>query len=108
MQLQRKTIALNFEGINQDEIRRCYETIRVMLEQGVFQVKRGSVTLSFDHRGDLRDIDFHLKKWKADQPDTPMIKIFESVKMEIVGLPQTIRSDFSNEWTPDEKAMMRK
>mgnify|MGYP001600519485 CR=1 FL=1 len=108
MQLSKKIISLTFDGINQDEIQRIRDIIQVLLKNHVFEIRRGTAELSFDHESRLRDITFHTKVYKSDQPDVPSVKIFESVKMEIVGLPQTIRSDFSNEWTPDEKAMMRK
>lgn len=111
MNLQKRVISLNFEGISQEEVRRCYDIIRILLEQGVFQIRRGSATLSFDHQGQLRDIDIHVKQWKSDQPNVSQVKVFQSVRLEIAGLPQTIRSyqdEWSNDWTPQEKALLRK
>ena len=108
MELKKRTISIALEGINQNELLRCKRIFETLLKHNILSLKRATAELSFDHQGELRNITFHTTVFKSDQPDIPSVRIFESVKMEIVGLPQTIRSDFSNEWTPDEKAMMRK
>ncbi len=59
-------IEILLEGASLKETERVRSIIHKMIEQGVFGIRRGRATLSFDHNGILGRIDMDIQKWSRD------------------------------------------
>ena len=76
------TITLKLEGITFEETERIREMIHILISQGVFHVKNGTATLSFDRDALLQDIEIRYKRWKRDKP-SDFANPYKNVKIEL-------------------------
>lgn len=64
--LERGQVHFNFENASQEQVERFREIVMNLFESGGFDVRSGSVTMHFDHEGDLREIETNTKKkWRT-------------------------------------------
>ena len=76
-------ITIKLEDVTFQETERCRKVIHQLFEQGVFNMRRGDVVLSFDERGELGSIKFDFVKWRKDKPDVE-IKRLEQFMVEML------------------------
>ena len=61
----KNTITLEFpDSVKPEEIVRIQQSLRQMIEEGVFSIKNGRVILHFDHLGILQIVAFDFIKWR--------------------------------------------
>ena len=74
-------ITIKLEGVTFEDTERCRKVIHTLFEQGVFNMKRGDVVLSFDERGELGSIKMDYVKWRRDKvaPDVRLLEQFKVV-----------------------------
>ena len=65
------TIFFTLEGASQLQVERCRDMIERMFREGVFNVRRGEVTLKFNAIGDLTSIHMDVQKWHVNDAKQP-------------------------------------
>jgi len=82
---QEGTIWITLDGATFEDTERCRKIIHLLFEQGIFDVKRGDVILSFDEKGNLGRIKLDIVKWLRQYGDVPRLQeIRKSAIIEIV------------------------
>lgn len=75
-------ITLKLDGATLSETERCRLIVHTLFQQGVLNVKNGSVILHFDHEGVLQEIEVHKKQWRRNKPPLSVAKTFSDAKVE--------------------------
>lgn len=57
-------VHIEMEGVSQEQTLRLQKTIHTLLEKGALSLKNGTVTLSFDYKGDMMSMRFDAVVWK--------------------------------------------
>lgn len=55
------------DGVTEDQTLRLQRAVHTLIEKGALSLKNGTVTLSFDFRGELMSIRFDAVVWKQTQ-----------------------------------------
>ena len=74
-------ITIKLEGASFNETERCRSVIHTLFEQGVFNMRRGDVILSFDELGNLGSIKLDFVKWRRDKV-LPVVRELYKVVIE--------------------------
>lgn len=82
------SIIITLEGVTLEETERCRKIIHTLFEQGVFNLRRGDVVLSFDERGELGSIRLDYVRWRRDKP-APAVKLLEQYLVEMAPLDKS-------------------
>jgi hypothetical protein len=57
-------ITFEMEGVTQETTERYRDIIDILIRNGALQVRNGKVILHFDNQGILREMEFHVKRYK--------------------------------------------
>jgi len=77
------TIFLKLEGATVEQAEHCRSIIELLFANDVFNIRRGSVTLHFDHEGGLKQIERDRVVWRKDNKDKPVAKLYDNVILEV-------------------------
>lgn len=76
------TITLKLDGASLVETERCREIIHTLFAMGVFGIRNGHATLSFDHEGTLQEVRHEFIKWRKGKAVLPALADFKDVTIE--------------------------
>lgn len=76
------TITLKLDGASLTETERCREIIHTLFAQGLFGIRNGHATLSFDHEGTLQEVRHEYIKWRKGRAALPALADFKHVIVE--------------------------
>ena len=75
------TILLKLEGVSLEDTDRYRQAIHTLIAQGVLGLRRGSVTLHFDHEGVIQEIEYH-RRWRRTSSPERLVKFYERVTVD--------------------------
>lgn len=79
------SISIKVHNTTVDELQRLYAIIGIMFDQGMFNIRNGSASMSFDDRGILKSIDIQASKWRMGKEVITRVAQFEKASVEIEG-----------------------
>jgi len=77
------SVYLNLEDASQGQLDHVRETIEALFLGGVFNVRRGTVTLHFDAEGTLAAIDKNEHVWMKKGMGGNIAKLVDNVKVSV-------------------------